>query len=62
LSLIPAIIPLLGPRNFPACSPRRGGEPANFNKFGIVLGNAGEVFPAIREFAAPLAFAATRRQ
>jgi hypothetical protein len=62
LSLFAAMASLLGFRQFPARSPRCGPQPAVFNGFGPDPGTAGEIFPAIREFAASLAFATMRRQ
>jgi hypothetical protein len=62
LSLLAATASLFGFRQFPAPSPRPGPQPAVFNGFGPDPGTAGEIFPAIREFAASLAFATMRRQ
>ena len=62
LSLLAATASLLGFPQFPARSPRCGPQPAVFNAFGPDPGTAGEIFPAIREFAASLAFATMRRQ
>jgi hypothetical protein len=60
LSLIPATASLLGFLQFPARSPRRDPQLADFSDFGAGSGIVAEILPVTREFA-PLEFARARR-
>jgi hypothetical protein len=61
-SLIAATASLFAFPEFAVSLSCRRPQSAGSNGFGVVSGSAAAIFPAGREFAASLAFAAARRQ